>query len=177
MNDREQRPAPVPLGAAGMFLPAECAGELAGALALYRDLLLGRRPPAEVQLPRFTRVLVDVEAVAAGVAREHQAAKHRAAARIFAQEDPAPSAVSASAQITEPSTSATITVQQAADLLDLTVQHVRYLAGTGRIAGHRSERMVWALSRDSVLAYRQRRGQRSATHGKAGRGAGRPGQS
>ena len=169
MSERDgRRPAATACGAAGMFVPAEAAGELAGALALYRDLLLGKRPPAEVHLPRYTRVLVDLEAVAADVAREHQAAKHRAtaqartAARIFAAEDLPPVALSAPAQITGPSGSASITVQQAADMLDLTVQHVRYLASCGRITGHRSERKVWALSRESVVAYRDRRRLRRA---------------
>lgn len=162
MNERDERaPAAVACGASGLFIPAESAAELAQALALFQDVLHGRRPPAGVRQPRVTQRLVDVAAVAAEVAREYQAAKHRAAAMIRAAEDPKPAALSASAQITEPLTTATISVQQAADMLDLTVQHVRYLAATGRITGHRSERKVWALSRESVAAYGHRRRLRS----------------
>lgn len=158
MNERDERPpAAVACGTSGVFVPAEVCAELAQAIALFQDLLLGRRPPAEARQPRVTQRLVDVQAVAAEVAREHARAKHRAAARIFPTEDPAPNVLSASAQITGPSTPTTITVQQAADILDLTVQHVRYLASTGRITGQRSERNVWILGRESVVAYGQRR--------------------
>ena len=177
MTDREQRPVPVPLGAAGMFVPATSAGELAAALALYRDLLIGRRPPAEVQLPRFTRVLVDVQAVAATVAREHQAARHRAAAQAASA---ARNIVSAPlvppAETVAPSTPATVTVKTAAERLSLSERRVCQLAAAGRISAVRSDRKVWLLDEASVAAYRERK-RRSAAHGKAGRAAGPAGQS
>lgn len=162
MTESERPALAVPLGAAGLFIPAECAGELAMALAVFRDQLLGRRPPAEVRQPRMTQRLVDLAAVAAQVAAEHERAKHQAAARFFAAEGSRPASLSAPAQITGPSQSATITAQQAADLLGLTVQHVRYLASTGRIRGQRTERNVWLLERASVVAYRTRRRERSS---------------
>lgn len=177
MNDGEQRPAPVPLGAAGLFVPAEHAGELAGALAMYRDLLLGRRPPAEVHAPRFTRVLVDLEAVAATVAREHQGAKHRAAAQTASA---ARNTVSAPllppAETVASSTPATVTVKTAAERLKLSERRICQLAAAGRISAVRSDRKVWLLDEASVALYRERK-RRSATHGKAGRAAGPAGQS
>ena len=171
MNDAEGRPAPVPLGAAGLFVPAECAGELAGALSLYRDLLLGRRPPAEVALPHFSRALVDMQAVAATVAREHQAARHRAAAQAASAArsiDSTPLVRPAVAAAL--SGSATVTVEQAAIRLQLSERRIQQLAAAGRISGVRSDRKVWLLSSEAVDAYRQRK--RSAAHGQAERAAG-----
>ena len=164
MSERDRRPVPVPLGASGMWVPAESAGELAGALQLFRDLLMGRRPPAEVQLPRVTRVIDDLQAVAATVAREHQAERHRQiAAASVAQPKPQTEAPLLSpAQPGGSSDPATIDVRQAADLLHVSPQRVRALAASGRITARRGPRAVWELDRASTVAYRDRRARRRA---------------
>ena len=141
-----------------MWVPAESAGELAGALALYRDLIQGRRPPAEVHLPRPTRVIDDLQKVAATVAREHQAAKHQAAARtaIAAHGSAMSAPLVPAAETASPSLPATVTVQQAADRLQLSERRVRQLAEAGRISAVRSSRRVWLLDESAVAAYRAR---------------------
>ena len=175
MSERGQRPVPVALGASGMWVPAESAGELAGALALYRDLIQGRRPPAEVHLPRPTRVIDDLQQVAATVAREHQAAKHQAAARaaIAARGSIVSAPLFPAAEPPASSLPATVTVQQAADRLQLSERRVRQLAEAGRISAVRSSRRVWVLDENAVAAYKDRRARRSAhvssrTEGTAG---------
>ena len=149
-----------------MWVPAESAGELAGALALYRDLLTGHQPPAEVHLPRPTRVIDDLQQVAATVAREHQAAKHRDAARAAIAS--AGISVSAplvpAAETVASSLSATVTVSQAADRLKLSERLLHQLAATRRISAVRSSRKVWLLDASAVAAYRTRT-RRRAAHG------------
>jgi hypothetical protein len=138
-------------------------GELAGALRLLADILANRMPPASSRQARFTKRLETARAAFELAAQQQQSARHREhAARIRAVADlPAP-VLSASAQVEGSSAPATITTRQAADLLNLTEQHVRYLASTGRIPGQQTARRVWELDRAATVAYgrRQRKARR-----------------
>jgi hypothetical protein len=155
---------PVVLPGGGLFIPAESAGILAAAVSAW---VRGRAPSP-------TRTMIRIGEAAADAAREHEAARHRAAAEAaaFADESRMRIKLLSIAQATAPSDPATVNVKQAAEILGLTEARIRQLATAGTIRGVRGSRRVWILERSSVERYRTRR---RRTHREGARQAGRAG--
>ena len=141
----------------------DCA-EAAGALAMLRDLLAGRVPPATVKQAQMTRRLEQLRITFSEAAAAQEAAKHRAMA-VAAAQPPALPIFLAPAQPGGSSDPATISVAQAADKLKVSPQRVRVLCSSGRLAARRTDRAVWLVDPDSVAAYRDRRERRSERSG------------
>jgi hypothetical protein len=155
---------PVVLPGGGLFVPAEAAGILAAAVSAW---VRGRAPSP-------TRTLIRIGEAAADAAREHEAARHRAAAEAaaFADESRMRIKLLSIAQAAAPSDPATVNVKQAAEILGLTEARIRQLATAGTIRGVRGSRRVWTLERSSVDRLKARR---RRTTREAARPAGAPG--
>lgn len=140
---------PVVLPDGALYIPAASTAILAAAVASW---VRGHAPPP-------TRTLVRIGEAAANAAREHESARHRAAAEAaaIADETRIRVALLSIAQVTAPSDPATVNVKQAAEILGLTDVRIRQLATAGTIRGVRGTRRVWTLERSSVERYRMRR--------------------
>jgi hypothetical protein len=166
----DNRPAPHLDRFLQFIVPPEHLPELAGWLAVLRDCLTGRQPPASVLQPRMTRRLEEYIELTARGARE--AATARAGDRLGLSALPAP-AVLGPAQPLSVSEAEEITTTQAQDLTGVSAEWWRRLAIAGRIRARQAPRKVWMLNRADVIAYGGK--QRSGTGGTGGSDDGTPG--
>jgi len=146
----DSRPAPHLDRFHQLITPPEHLAEMAGWLAVLRDCLAGRQPPASVAQPRVTRRLEEYIEIAARGAGEFAAARVRAAPAVSA---PAYPAVLGAAQPLPVSEAEEITTTQAQDLTGVSAEWWRRLAVAGRIRARQAPRKVWMLNRADVIAY------------------------
>ena len=142
--------------------------ELAGALRVLADLLAGRRPPAGVAQPRVTARLIKLQEAFATAAREQQAVRHRQAARVSQEKLKIIHECLAPAKLGGSSSTATLTSQQAADQLGVTVQRVTGLCRSGALSAKQGARLTWLIDPHSVAAYRARQAHRRRTSDRSG---------
>ena len=156
----------------GVLVYGSDVAEVAGALRVLADLLNGHKPPTGVAQPRVTRRLIKLQEAFAAAAREQQAARHREAARVSQQKPQITLECLAPVKPGGSSSPATLTAQQAADQLGVTVQRVTGLCRSGALSAIRGARSTWLVDPRSVAAYRARQAQRRRTSDRSAR---RPG--
>lgn len=157
-----QRYAPtvLPDGFGVTVYGADC-GLLAGAVALLTDIQAGKVPPGSARRYEASARLLALRDILASAAKDQEAAKHREIARL-AQSQPSTTPVFlAPAQPGGSSTTATITVAQAAERLGVTGQRVRGLCAAGKLEASHGPRAVWEITPESVARYQAVRRRRT----------------
>ncbi|GAA4630055.1 hypothetical protein GCM10023196_053840 [Actinoallomurus vinaceus] len=150
-----QRPQPQTIATPGVLIPADDVAQVAGWLMLLCDYLAGRVPPGTARQPQVGRALLAYIDVMSEAAREHEAAQHRAAARLGTTK----TIVVGPAQIAGSwiSQEETITTTEAGAMLGVTAERARQLAVSEEIRGYKDDSGRRRLYLVDVIAYRTKR--------------------